>query len=73
LAAIEELDQLHKRNCFSPVDVSTMTKAEKQKAMESLLFLTEKRDGRIKGRMVYNGKPTRKWVGKDEATAPTAS
>jgi hypothetical protein len=72
-AAPDELYQLHKRNCFSPVDVSTVTKMKKKKAMESLLFLTEKRDGRNKGRMVYNGKPTRKWVDKDEATAPTAS
>jgi hypothetical protein len=72
-AASDELDQLYKRNCFKPVDAYTMTKMEKRKAMESLLFLTEKRDGRIKGRMVCNGKPTRKWVDKDEATAPTAS
>jgi len=49
-AAVEELDQLHKRNCFEPVDVSQMTKSEKRKAMDSLLFLTEKRDGRVKGR-----------------------
>jgi hypothetical protein len=72
-AATEELDQLHKRNCFEPVDVSKMTKTEKEKAMESLLFLTEKKDGRIRGRLVYNGKPTRKWMDKDEPAAPTAS
>jgi hypothetical protein len=72
-AASDELDQLHKRNCFNPVDVSTMTSSEKKKAMESLLFLTEKRDGRIKARMVYNGKPTRQWLGKEESAAPTAS
>jgi hypothetical protein len=72
-AASDEMDQLHKRNCFNPVDVSTMTTSEKQKAMESLLFLIERREGRIKGRMVYNGKPTRQWLGKDEASAPTAS
>jgi hypothetical protein len=41
--------------------------------MESLLFSTEKRDGRIKGRTVYNGKPTRQWLEKDEAATPTAS
>jgi hypothetical protein len=41
--------------------------------MQSLLFLTEKRDGRVKGRLVYNGKPTREWVSKDDAASPTAS
>jgi hypothetical protein len=72
-AASEELNQLHKRNCFNPIDVSTLTKTKKKKAMESLLFLTEKVDGRIKGRLVYNGKPTREWLSKEEAASPTAS
>jgi hypothetical protein len=51
-AAGKELDQLHSRNCFSPRDISTMTDEEKRKALEALMFLTEKRDGTIKGRMV---------------------
>jgi hypothetical protein len=41
--------------------------------MQSLLFLTEKGDGRVKGRLVYNGKPIREWVSKDDAASPTAS
>jgi hypothetical protein len=61
-AAIEELDQLHKWNCFNPVDVSSMTRSEKNRAMQSLLFLTGKRDGRIKGRLVYNGKSNQRLV-----------
>jgi hypothetical protein len=72
-AASKELDQLHKRNCFTPVDVSKLTATEKKKAMEALMFLTEKRDGTIKGRMVYNGKPTREWLSKEDSTSPTAS
>ena len=35
---------------------------EKKKAQQSLMFLSEKRDGSIKGRMVYDGKPTREWI-----------
>jgi hypothetical protein len=68
-----ELDQLHKRHCFNSVHVSTLTPSEKKKTMESLLFLTAKRDGRIKGRLVYNGKPTREWLSKEDAASPTAS
>eukprot|EP00980_Cylindrotheca_fusiformis_P025108 scaffold13089_cov64-Cylindrotheca_fusiformis.AAC.1 len=41
--------------------------------MEALMFLTEKRDGTIKGRMVYNGKPTRDWLSREDAASPTAS
>ena len=57
-AAHKEMDQLHNRSCFAPIDISTLSPTEKRKAQEALLFLTEKRDKSIKGRMVYNGKPT---------------
>eukprot|EP00980_Cylindrotheca_fusiformis_P022076 scaffold8970_cov88-Cylindrotheca_fusiformis.AAC.1 len=67
------MDQLYKRNCFEPVSVKDMKPSEKRKAMEALMFLTEKRDGTIKGRMVYNGKPTRDWLSREDAASPTAS
>ena len=70
-ASYKELDQLHHRVCFSPRDVSKLTPQEKKKAMEALLFLTEKRDKTIKGRMVYNGKPTREWMSKEDSASPT--
>jgi hypothetical protein len=41
--------------------------------MEAVMFLTEKRDGTIKGRLVYNGKPTREWINKDDSASPTVS
>ena len=40
----EEMKLLHDRSCFRPVHKCSHNKFEKQKAMESLLFLTEKRD-----------------------------
>eukprot|EP00980_Cylindrotheca_fusiformis_P025045 scaffold12973_cov60-Cylindrotheca_fusiformis.AAC.1 len=43
-AATKEMDQLYKRNCFEPVSVKDMKPSEKRKAMEALMFLTEKRD-----------------------------
>jgi Reverse transcriptase (RNA-dependent DNA polymerase) len=55
------------------MSVADMTPQERAKAMEMLMFLTEKRDDSIKGRGVYNGKPTRKWKAKDESASPTAS
>ena len=39
--------------------------------MDALMFLTEKRDKTVKGRMVYNGKPTQEWLPKGEAASPT--
>ena len=58
-AAKKELEQLHKRNCFHPVSIKEMTAVEKKKSQQSLMFLSEKKNGNIKGRMVYDGKPTR--------------
>ena len=49
-----------------------MTPEERRKAMESLIFLTEKRDGTIKARQCANGSVQRKWMGKEESTSPTA-
>jgi hypothetical protein len=72
-AALKELEQLYKRTCFEPVNVNELTAGEKKKAQQALMFLCEKRDGTIKGRMVYNGKPTREWLNKEDVASPTAS
>jgi hypothetical protein len=37
------------------------------------MFLGEKRDKTVKGRMVYNGKPTREWLSREDSTSPTAA
>ena len=38
----KELRQLHDRTCFRPISIADMTPEEKMKAMEALMFLTEK-------------------------------
>jgi regulator of RNase E activity RraB len=60
----KELDQLHKRSCFVPVDVFKLTSGEKKKVQHALMLLAEKRDGSFKGWCVYNRKPTRLWLAK---------
>jgi hypothetical protein len=50
-----------------------MTNTERRKAQQALMFLVEKRDGTIKGRMVYNGKPTRERVSSEDSSSPTAA
>ena len=70
---MKEISQLHMRTCFGPIDILKMKPSEKAKAVEALVFLTEKRDGTIKGRMVYNGKPTREWLSREETASPTVS
>jgi hypothetical protein len=61
-ALMKEINQLHKRTRFAPLKVKEMKHSERKKAQMALMFLTEKRDKSVKGRMVYNGKPTREWL-----------
>jgi hypothetical protein len=61
-ASMKEINQLHKRTCFAPLKVKEMKPSERKKAQMALMFLTEKRDKSMKGRMVYNGKPLREWL-----------
>ena len=50
-ATKKELKQLHDMATFEPVDSKNLTEEEKCKAIASLMFLTEKRDGLIKARV----------------------
>ncbi|KAL7562162.1 hypothetical protein ACA910_020358 [Epithemia clementina (nom. ined.)] len=72
-AAFGEMKQLHDRVCFVPVNVADLTPSEKARAMESLIFLTEKRDGSIKGRTCANGSVQRQWMDREETASPTAA
>jgi len=71
-AASKELKQLLDRKCFTLRNISEITPSERRKARDALILLTEKKDGTIKGQMVYNGKGTCEWVSKDEPASPTA-
>ena len=70
-AAKDEMKQLHDRECWTPIKVDTMSPTEKEKALESLMFLVEKKCGRIKARHCANGSKQRKWMRPEEAASPT--
>ena len=59
-ASLKEVDQLHKRNCFTPIFIDELTPQERKKAVQALMFLSEKHDGTVKVRLVYNSANTRK-------------
>ena len=73
LAISKELKQLLDRRCFWPILVAELTRRERERAQLALAYLTEKRDGTKKGRIVFNGKPTREWLSREESASPTAS
>jgi hypothetical protein len=72
-AAKKELGQLHGRTVFEPIGIEEMTALEKKRAMESLIFLNEKRDATIKARMCANGSTQRAYISREEASSPTAA
>ena len=72
-AALKEVGQLHGRTCFVPIDIEALTESERRKAMESFLFLVEKKDGRVKARKVANGSIQRMWIDKEDAASPTVA
>ena len=37
------------------------------------MILSQKKSGVVRGRLAYNGRPTRNWVSREEASSPTAS
>ncbi len=52
----KEIKEIHDMDTYTPMDSSKLTKKQKKKALATLFFLVEKRDGRIKGRQVADGR-----------------
>ena len=72
-AAYKEMNQLHSRVCWVPIDPATLSDDERKQVLSSLLFVTEKRDESVKARMCLNGAKQRNWISPDEASSPTAT
>jgi len=65
-AAKGEMQQLYDRQCFKLVSYNSLSET-------SLIFLTEKKDGRIKARYCANGNPQQQWMDRDEVSSPTVT
>ena len=67
----KELRQLHDYITYTPVHAHELTPDQKKQALASLIFLTEKRCGRIKTRACVNGSVQRDYIPKESAASPT--
>jgi hypothetical protein len=65
--------QLHDRRCFQPVHKNSLTAIERKRALESLIFLVEKKDGTIKARHCANGSTQRDCMQREDVSSPTVS
>ena len=72
-AVSKELRQLHDRKAMVPISKDDMSTEDRQKALQYLMFIKEKRDGAIKARGCADGRPQRQYTEKGEASSPTVS
>jgi hypothetical protein len=72
-AVTKELSQLHFQDTFEPINPKDLNKEERLQVIESHLFLKEKRDTTIKGRMVAGGNKQHGTIDKQDASSPTAT
>ena len=54
-SAMKEMKQLHDRACFMPTKKEELTALELKQAVDSFLFLVEKKTRELKSRTVANG------------------
>ena len=73
IAIEKELKQIHDMDGFQPKHWYELTKEERCQALKYLMYLKEKRDGKIKGRGCADGRSQRLYTPKIETSSPTAS
>jgi hypothetical protein len=72
-AVHKEMKQIHDRVVSEPISIEEMTMLERKRAMESLIFLTEKRDETVKAQVCANGSTQRAYIAREEASSLTAA
>ena len=72
-ALMKELRQIVVMNVMSGCNAHQLTREQKKKALKYLMFLKEKRCGRIKGRGCADGRKQRLYKTKEETSSPTVS
>jgi hypothetical protein len=72
-ALMKELTQVVTMEVMSGCHAHELTREQKRRALRYLMFLKEKRCGRIKGRGCIDGRKQRLWKNKEDTTSPTVS
>ena len=70
---MSELTELHNMKTYYPVHAHKLTRQQRIDALSLLIFLTQKRDKKVKGHTCVNGSKQRGWISKESAALPTAA
>ena len=68
-----EMKQLHDKSAVKPAKASGLSREQKRAALRHLMFLKQKRCGKIKGRGCADGRKQRATTDKHAASAPTVA
>jgi hypothetical protein len=72
-AVVAEMQQLEIRKVLKPTKASDLTRDQKRAPLKYLMYLKQKRCGRIKGRGCADGRKQRLYKTKEETVPPTVS
>ena len=72
-ALTAEFAQLDYKGAYEPVYATDLTETQQNSALRVINLIKEKRDGRLKGRSVADGRPQRASYTKEETSSPTAT
>jgi hypothetical protein len=72
-ATVKEMQQMIYRECFEPIHREELKDMGQQRAMESFIFLSEKRDGSIKAHHSANGSTQRSYMEREKGSSLTVS
>ena len=72
-AVMSEVGQLDKMGVIEPQDASSLSRNQKRRALPYLMFLKQKRCGKIKARGCADGRRQRIYKSKEETASPTVA
>jgi hypothetical protein len=72
-AFMSELQQLHDRDVMKPIDKGKLTPSKRKGALRYLMFLKEKRCGKVKGRGCADGRSQQGHMTKEDTSSPTVA
>ena len=72
-ALTAEFAQLDHKGAYEPRHATSLTETQRNSALRIINLIKEKRNGRLKGRSVADGRPQRAFYSKDETSSPTAT
>ena len=72
-AIMAELHQIVYRQVMEGVPHDKLTREDKKRALQYLIFIKEKRNGRMKGRGCADGHKQRLYKTKEETSSPTVT